>query len=115
MSALIKHVALVSETPTVQLADVMKVAAALQKQALRDFKRIWKVAATVDPFARLEDVPLGYWPIIILDDIGNPSAAGFHTSRDGQPFRPGNTVGAHRSVGRPTRHCAARDVLRALQ
>jgi hypothetical protein len=30
-------------------------------------------------------VPLGYWPVIIRDDIGF-NAAGIHLDRDGQPF-----------------------------
>ena len=36
MSALVRHVALVSETSKIAMADLMKVAAALQKQASRD-------------------------------------------------------------------------------
>jgi hypothetical protein len=35
----------------------MRIAAALQKQATRDFSPIWEVPATVDGFVRLEDVP----------------------------------------------------------
>jgi hypothetical protein len=58
MTAIIKHVALVSQS--VKLGDVMKVAAALQKQATRDVAPIWNLSATVDGFERLEDVPLDY-------------------------------------------------------
>ena len=60
--------------------------AALQKQATRDLAPVWGVSATVDAFERLEDVPIGYWPIIILDDIQAPGAAGYHTDDNGQPF-----------------------------
>jgi len=38
----------------------------------------------VDGFAALEDVPLGYWPVIIVEDV--PSAAGVHLDRMGQPY-----------------------------
>jgi hypothetical protein len=39
----------------------------------------------VDAFAKLEDVPDGYWPMIIKDNIGY-NAAGIHMDKDGQPF-----------------------------
>jgi hypothetical protein len=64
----------------------MKVSSALQKQATRDLAPIWEVNASVDPFDKLEDVPDGVWPMIIMDDIGFPGAAGIHLDRDGQPF-----------------------------
>jgi hypothetical protein len=83
----LQQVALVSQTPSVPLSEVVKVAAALQKQATRDFAPIWEVSATVDSFAKLEDVPLGYWPVVVRDDvITNFSAAGIHLDENGQPF-----------------------------
>src|SRR5918911_1737379 len=42
--------------------------------------------ATVAAFPTLEDVPVGYWPMIVRDDIGQPGAAGIHLDKDGQPF-----------------------------
>ena len=42
--------------------------------------------ATVDSFPDLEDVPIGYWPMIVRDDIGFPGAAGIHLDDHGQPF-----------------------------
>ena len=86
MSALPHHVALVSDTSTVTFAEVSSVAAALQKQATRDFSPLWKVSATVSAFATLEAVPVDYWPVIIKDDISQPGAAGYHTDENGQPF-----------------------------
>jgi hypothetical protein len=65
--------------------DLLRVSAALQKQATRDLGPIWEISATVDAFAKLEDVPDGYWPMIIRDDIG-VDAAGIHKDPDGQPF-----------------------------
>ncbi|HEV7799370.1 MAG TPA: hypothetical protein VGO73_14525 [Pyrinomonadaceae bacterium] len=82
---LIRQLALVSDTKKVSFSAVSRVGAALQKQATRDLASIWQVKATVDSFARLEDVPVGYWPIIITDDdLG--SAAGIHEDKQGQPF-----------------------------
>ncbi|WP_371614189.1 hypothetical protein [Streptomyces sp. NBC_00454] len=83
---LIVQLALVSETQTNQISpsQLNRVAAALQKQATRDFGPLWQVDATVDAFDRLEDVPVGYWPLIVVDDV--PNAAGFHTDENGQPY-----------------------------
>ena len=82
---LTRQVALVSESNNVTFSDLTRASAALQKQAIRDLAPIWEVQATVDAFAALDDVPLGYWPIIIRDDI-HVRAAGIHEDKDGQPF-----------------------------
>src|SRR5262245_18203209 len=82
---LIRQIALVSETKKVALSALSKVAAALQKQTTRDLAPIWEIKATVDTFGSLDDVPLGYWPIIVTEeDLGD--AAGVHEDKDGQPF-----------------------------
>lgn len=86
MSAIARHVALVSDSPAVGFADVTTVAAALNKQASRDFGPIWQVETTVDAFDKLESVPVDYWPVILRDDISQPGAAGYHTDDHGQPF-----------------------------
>src|SRR5262245_37029350 len=83
---LTSNLALVSELQGHDPGDVSRVAAALQRQASRDFGPIWGVNATVDAFPRLEDIPVGYWPMIIETDIGMPGAAGVHEDKDGQPF-----------------------------
>jgi hypothetical protein len=86
MSVLTRQVALVSESAQIPRGDVLKVSAALQKQATRDLAPIWEISATVDPFDTLEDVPPGYWPIIVKDDIEQSGADGVHEDKDGQPF-----------------------------
>lgn len=83
---LTKNLALVSDTTKLTAADLTKVGSALQKQATRDFGPLWGIEATVSPFARLEDVPIDYWPIIVRDDIGVSGAAGVHEDKNGQPF-----------------------------
>jgi hypothetical protein len=82
----VTQVALVSETGEVDCRQLSKVAAALQKQALRDFQPLWGINATVDAFDVLDDVPLGYWPILIRDDIEMEGAAGVHLDNNGQPL-----------------------------
>lgn len=83
---LVTQLALVSETPQITPSQLNRVAAALQKQAVRDFCPIWQTPASVDAFDRLKDVPVGYWPLIVRDDIGEPGAAGVHMDKNGQPF-----------------------------
>jgi hypothetical protein len=80
------NLALVSEVNGHDPTDIARVGAALQRQVTRDFAPIWNVRATVDAFPRLEDVPVGYWPMIIRDDIGFQGAAGIHLDKHGQPF-----------------------------
>lgn len=82
----LQHVALVADSPAVELGDLTRVSAALQKQVARDFGPLWGIDATVDAFPDLNDVPVDYWPIVIRDDIQTPGAAGIHTDKDGQPF-----------------------------
>jgi hypothetical protein len=86
MAALIRQLALVSESKVVPHGDVLKVSAALQKQATRDLGPIWDIAATVDAFEKLEDVPVGYWAMRVMDDIQVDGAAGIHEDENGQPF-----------------------------
>ncbi len=80
----VTQVALVSVTAQVSCRQLSLVAASLQKQAMRDFEPLWHIRATVDSFDSLDDVPLGYWPVIVVDDV--PGAAGIHLDRNGQPF-----------------------------
>jgi hypothetical protein len=79
-----QQIAIVPEGVDISLGEVDRVAAALQKQATRDFDPIWNVSATVDAFSTLDDVPLGYWPVLLVQDV--PGAAGIHLDENGQPF-----------------------------
>ena len=86
MSALIRHVALVSQSKSIDMGQVSVVAAALQKQVARDFGPIWQISGTVDAFETLDAVPVDYWPVVVLDNINEPGAAGFHQDEQGRPF-----------------------------
>ena len=82
---LIRQVALVSQTDKISFSALSRVSAALQTQVTRDLAPIWEVSATVDSFANLSDVPVGYWTVTIAEeDLGD--AAGIHEDKDGQPF-----------------------------
>lgn len=82
---LVGHLALVSESQSLETTAMTVVAAALQKQVSRDLAPAWDLEGTVSPFVRLEDVPLGFWPVIVRDDI-EVDAAGVHCDQNGQPF-----------------------------
>jgi hypothetical protein len=86
MAKLVVNLALVSEVEGHDPSDVARVSGALQKQASRDFGPYWDVEATVDAYPRLEDVPVGYWPMVVKTDIEVPGAAGIHLDDNGQPF-----------------------------
>ena len=77
------HLALISLTPTIDFGELATVCAAIQKQLTRDFGPIWTVEATIDVFARLEDVPVGYWKILVVDTFDH---GGQHRDRNQQPF-----------------------------
>ena len=47
---------------------------------------MWNVEATVDALDKLEDVPIGYWHVLLQDELPN-GAAGLHKRDDNkQPF-----------------------------
>jgi hypothetical protein len=80
-----QHIALVPEVAGINASELARVSAALQKQVIRDLSPIWQVSATVDAFPHLEDVPVGYWPIILaFGELG--SDEGVHCDRRGQPY-----------------------------
>ncbi len=81
---MLQQLALTAEPGTAGIAELTSVAAAIQKQVLRDFAPIWGVQATVDAFATLELVPIGYWPIVVVPQV--EQGAGVHLDRNGQPF-----------------------------
>jgi hypothetical protein len=82
----LNQVALVAQTNKIQFSDLTVAAAAIQKQVSRDLGPIWSIEASVNAFATLEDVPLGYWHVLIDDTIPY-DAQGIHLNGDnGQPF-----------------------------
>lgn len=83
---LTQNLALVSTSNQVSAADVAATASAIQKQATRDLSPIWGIQATVSYFQDINSIPVGYWPIVICDDINQPGAAGYHTDSNNQPI-----------------------------
>jgi hypothetical protein len=80
------HLALVSLTPAVPMNELSRIAAALQRQTIRDFAPLWDLQATIDAFEELDDIPVGYWPVVIAEDIGHAGITGIHLDERNQPF-----------------------------
>ena len=82
---LIQHIALVPESDGMAASELARVSAALQRQVSRDLTPAFGLSGTVAAFPRLEDVPIGYWPIVIsLGELGQES--GLHLDESGQPY-----------------------------
>jgi hypothetical protein len=82
---LTQHIALVTAAGGVNLSDLARASAALQKQVTNDLAPLWGITATVDGFPQLEDVPADYWPIIVgVPELGRE--AGIHLDENGQPY-----------------------------
>lgn len=78
------HIALT--TTQVNMAELSRVAGALQQQVQRDFAPVWGVTATIDAFP-FEQIPAGCWPIIVQGVIEAPGSAGLHhTEADDTPY-----------------------------
>jgi hypothetical protein len=65
------YIALVSLTRDVPTRDLMRTAAAVQKQVTRDFAPHWHLVATVDAFEDLASVPSDYHPVIVFGDAAD--------------------------------------------
>ena len=81
----VQHIGLVTESKGVKVTDLAPAAAALQTQVIRDVEPVWKRRAVVTAYAKLEDLPLDAWPVLIRDDISF-DAQGIHLDQDGHPF-----------------------------
>jgi hypothetical protein len=78
-----RHIAIINESENLSPSDVAKAAAAVQKQVTNDFGPVWDVSATIDVFPALDDMPQGYWPVVVRDDIGI-NVPGVHLSDGGE-------------------------------
>ncbi len=81
-----KRIGLASRVGAVSLADLTRVAAAINLQVSRDFRPIWDIEATVAALPDPDAIPPGVWPIFIVDDTGYAGAAGLHLTGANQPY-----------------------------
>jgi len=77
------NLGLISEVPDVELSELTRVAAAIQKQITRDFAPIWNLDAGITAFGRVEDIPVDYWIVTLCYSV--PEGSGGHRDADGRP------------------------------
>jgi hypothetical protein len=80
------RLAIVSRTRRLATRELKRAVNAIQAQITRDFAPAWQVSAHLERFASADDVPLGYWPVTIDDDIGDAGMVATHSSRNGVPY-----------------------------
>ena len=81
-----RRIGIASRSGSVELRDLIKVAAALNLQIARDLQPIWNISASVTALADPESIEPGVWPILIVDDVGHPGADGIHLTEHQQPY-----------------------------
>lgn len=86
MPELLRQIGLVARDGIVPMGELAIVSAALQKQVTRDFTPLWGVAGTVDVFETFEDLPSGYWPLILVAEGDVATGSGVHQTRLKQPI-----------------------------
>jgi hypothetical protein len=79
------YIALVPYDVRIPTEELLRVASALQAQATRDLGPIWGVAGVVSPFLRLEDVPVGYYPLVLMRELPAPGH-GVHLANSYTPI-----------------------------
>ncbi len=80
------RLALISEVKSVRASELKRVAAALQKQVVRDLAPIWDVTASVEVAKSRKATPKGSWPVVLQEDIAIAGASAVHMDKDGEPF-----------------------------
>jgi hypothetical protein len=81
-----KRIGLASRSNAVSLADLTRVAAAINLQVQRDFKPIWNISASIVALPDPESIEPGVWPVFIVDDTGFDGALGLHLTDHNQPY-----------------------------
>lgn len=78
----------ITADPDVEIhPDVLSsIAASFQKQVNRDFSPYWGKTATIGSWVQEENIPKGYWKIIIKNELDEPGAEGYHTKLHRQPI-----------------------------
>ncbi|MGE5147005.1 MAG: phospholipase D-like domain-containing protein, partial [Candidatus Eiseniibacteriota bacterium] len=81
-----RRIGLASRVGSVTVADLARVAAAINLQVSRDFQPIWQISAVISALPDPDSVPPGVWPIFLVDDTGYDGADGLHLTKVNQPF-----------------------------
>ena len=74
----IRSVALVNQSTLVDLDEVRRVAAAIQRQVLYDFGPVWGHSGAVIALDAAEPLPQGYSAVYLYDALNDPQLGGIH-------------------------------------
>ena len=80
------NLALISESGEYGFKLLQDLAGALSYQIQRDVKPWWAHSTNVIAYPSKDLAPVESWKLTIESDIGDPSAAGFHSDEHGQPY-----------------------------
>lgn len=82
-----ENIALVDTTGNIPRSELERVTAALQVQVSRDFAPVWGQEATLHVFGSLAEIPVGFWPLTIVDKVDVEGVNGYHWVDDfGTPY-----------------------------
>jgi hypothetical protein len=79
------RVGLADKTGRVDAQLIQAAAAALNIQVIRDLPQFWNVSATVEYLPDAGAVPVGVWPVFLVDRLP-PGEGGFHSDSHHRPF-----------------------------
>lgn len=81
-----RNIAFINASTCVSDQEAIQVMNALQIQVTRDFEPVWGESATLHFFSRNQQVPQGYWWLVIVDYNEESSNMGWHdVSSEGLP------------------------------
>lgn len=79
------RIGLSTQSASVAVSDLARVAAAISVQINRDVGPIWNLSATVAPLPDPDQVDPGVWPVHIVDAM-DEGMSGFHLTEHNQPY-----------------------------
>lgn len=86
MSKFNQQIGVVSQTAQLPFGEVQRICEAIDRQMVEHHYPAWGRTTRVTAFESLDKIPIGFWPAVIKDDIGEPGASGFHSDNNNQPF-----------------------------
>ncbi|CAD6547852.1 hypothetical protein ACFQ3P_25785 [Paraburkholderia sabiae] len=107
------HIAILTESPNVDLRELNRVVAAISKQVNFDFFPIWKIPAVISTYGASEDVPPNSYRVVVVSHsilIDGREVMGAHRGKDksGNPFALVSDKGDHWS------HTLSHEILEML-
>src|SRR5262249_14357761 len=82
----VRQIAVISQSKHLDAGAVARAAAAVQQQVSADFGPVWGVSATVAAFPTLQDMPDGFWPVVVRDILATGDLGAHLTEAGDKPF-----------------------------